>query len=226
MDIVYILEEEIKPDELRYSLRSVCENFPYDRVWFYGGCPDGLRPDRFVQFNQKGKTPWEKTTSTVKDICENDEISEDIWLFNDDFFINKKVTDVPYYYYDRMDRMIKGCEKNGKHQYGDANRKTRNILQRAGFDTLNYALHIPMRINREKGLAVIKRFPKASMFRSLYGNVYNVGGEERFDVKFEDNLPYNFTAMDFLSTSDESFRDGVIGRYIRERFCNTCRYEV
>ncbi len=44
-DVVYILKNDIKSDELRYSLRSVCESFPCRNVVFIGGCPNDITPD-------------------------------------------------------------------------------------------------------------------------------------------------------------------------------------
>ena len=44
-DIVYFVKNTEENEELVYSLRSVEKNFPYNRVWFFGGCPNGLKPD-------------------------------------------------------------------------------------------------------------------------------------------------------------------------------------
>lgn len=45
-DIVYILKNDVKPDEIRYSLRSIEQNLEHGNVWFFGGIPEGIRPDR------------------------------------------------------------------------------------------------------------------------------------------------------------------------------------
>ena len=95
-DIVYILKEDIGAEELRYSLRSVQANFPHRRVWFFCGCPDGITPDGYVRFKQTGRNKWQKSTSTFRKIAETDAVSDDFWLFNDDFFVMQKVIDLPY----------------------------------------------------------------------------------------------------------------------------------
>lgn len=75
-DIVYVLRNDIddSPEELRYSLRSL-ENFRYNKVWFAGGQPKFLRPDRALSIDQKGRNKWEKVCYTLRKICENEEIS-------------------------------------------------------------------------------------------------------------------------------------------------------
>ena len=44
-DIVYFVKNTEENEELIYSLRSVDKNFPFNKVWFFGGCPKGLTPD-------------------------------------------------------------------------------------------------------------------------------------------------------------------------------------
>ena len=90
-DIVYILKEDTPTDELRYSIRSVCENFPYNRIWFVGGKPNGITPDIYLHHVQKGETPWQKSTSSVYRVCQDKRLTEDFWLFNDDFFVMHKI---------------------------------------------------------------------------------------------------------------------------------------
>lgn len=228
-DIVYILKEDVKPDELRYSLRSVCENFPYNKVWFYCGKPQGITPDEYVPFAQKGVAVWQKTTSTVEAICKNNRITESFWLFNDDFYIMKPVEDMPTYYDRTLFRRIQQIEKKRggvPSLYSMQLRLTRDALQDYGYKTFNYAVHMPMLINRKKGLAVIRKYPKLAMFRSVYGNVYNVGGEQHKDVKIANKDIVPDEDCDFLSTGDTPMSETAVGRFIMERFPNRCKYEV
>lgn len=227
-DIVYILKQDVKPDELRYSLRSVCANFPYNKIWFYCGKPEGITPDEYVPFEQKGVMAWEKTTSTVKEICKNKQITADFWLFNDDFYIMKPVEDMPIYYDRTLFRRIQQIEKRrggAGSLYSMQLRRTRDALQDMGFKTFNYAVHMPMLINRKKGLAVIEQYPKLPMFRSVYGNVYNVGGEQHADVKIVQRDIKPKEDCDFLSTGDGELNDTEVGRFIMSRFPNKCKYE-
>ena len=227
-DIVYILKEDIQPEELRYSLRSVCKNFPHNRVVFYGGKPEGIEPDKWVNFKQRGVSVWEKTTSTVKAICEDNDITEDFWLFNDDFFIMKPVKDMPTYYDRTLFRRIQQIEKKrggSRSLYTYQLRITRDALQAEGYRTFNYAVHMPMLINRKKGLEVINKYPKLNMFRSVYGNVYKVDGRQHADVKISSKDEEPPKDCDFLSTADGDMSESKVGRFIMTQFPDKCKYE-
>ncbi len=227
-DVVYILKNNYSSEELRYSLRSVVENFPYRKIWFYGGKPDGIEPDEYVEYIQVGKTKWEKVNNTLRLICQNDEITEDFWLFNDDFFIMQKVTDLEPMYAGTLESRVKSIQskRNGRpSQYSIQLKGAARILKAEGYDTLNYALHVPMLINREKALQTLEKFNNCPMFRSLYGNHHSIGGCQVRDVKINDldKEPTGFEVL--LSTKDSSFNDGAVGRYIREQFAHKCKYE-
>ena len=228
-DIVYILKNDCKPDELIYSLRSVCKNFPYRKVWFYGGQPKGLKPDKAVEFAQDGLTKWDKVNNTIRAISLNDEITEDFWLFNDDFFVMQKVK--------KIDPMVGGTlwarAQKIERMYGGRDSKysarlkdTARILRDNGYDRLDYALHVPMLINREKALKTIDKFMGQPMFRSLYGNHHSIGGVITDDVKIQDEITMPTGNEIFLSTDDASFERGKVGEYIRNAFPDKCKYEI
>ena len=104
--------------------------------------------------------------------------------------------------------------------------KTLAALKADGKDRLDYAMHVPMLINRKKGLEVLQRFPSVPMFRSLYGNYWSIGGTLTNDVKITDNETVPGKDWRFVSTSDGSFENGCVGDYIRQTFKNPSRYEV
>ena len=87
-----------------------------------------------------------------------------------------------------------------------------------------------MLINRKKMLEVLDKFPNEPMSRALYGNYWEIGGESKHDMKIQ-RTQYKKSAQaikewDFVSTSDESFRNGNIGRYLRDMFNVKSRFEV
>lgn len=226
-DIVYILKSDIEPGELTYSLRSVGKNFPHGRVFFFCGCPNGLTPDYHVKFEQKGVSKWEKATSTYRKICETDEVSEDFWLFNDDFFILEKVTDLPYMYagtlQERVDDLV---QRRGISTYAMMLKATALTLQVSGCDTLDYALHVPMLLNKQKVIDTLDAFPNCPMFRSLYGNYNKVGGIKTTDVKIYDRTSLPKDGQTLLSTADTSFNLGKVGDYIKHKFTDKSRWEI
>lgn len=220
-DVVYILKKDVAPDELRYSLRSL-QNFPHGKVWFFSGCPEGLRPDRFVPFEQSGRQKWWMATSTYRAICETDEVTDRFWMFNDDFFILEKVEELPYMYNGHIADLV-GFARSRSPVYARRLRETRIELEKQGLDTLNYALHVPMLFEKTKVLEVLDAFPNCPMFRSLYGNYWKVGGIETKDVKV--STPNGLPDGPLCSTSDKSFREGAVGEFIRNRFNTPCKWE-
>ena len=231
-DIVYFVKDVAENEELRYSLRSVEENWRYKNVWFCGECPKGLKPDKLMAVKQVGLNKWEKVRNMIKQVCENDNISEDFWLFNDDFFVLKPMpVNVEPPYNGRLVPYVDGIEKRtgSANEYTIRLREAAKVLKDKGFDTLNYEVHKPILINRKKALEVLDYFSNTPAFRSLYGNYWKIGGEDKHDMKIR-IMHYNRMdavryAWDFVSTCDTSFADGEVGMFIREKFNKKSRFE-
>ena len=227
-DIVYLVKDGPKNEELRYSLRSVEKNFPCRKVWFYGGGPGYLAPDERVHLAQKKDTKWHNTTELIRQVCLNPDVTDDWWLFNDDFFIMKPYKGTEAIYDGDLYRRIVQVEnRNGMQSsvYSCNLRRTALELEDRNLGVVNYAVHMPMLINKEKALATIEEFPGCPMFRSLYGNHHRIGGVDMPDCKcgilgqaFDEEAA-------FLSTSDTTWIRGSIGEFIRERFKERCKYE-
>ena len=228
-DIVYFVREGRKNEELRYSLRSVEKNFAHNKVWLYGGCPDGIRPDHHVKVLQDQPTKWQNVRMMLEMACNNDEISEDFWLFNDDFFVLKPTDkEINYYDGDLYRRIVKveGRHNNTASSYTLRLRKTVQDLEDRGLGALNYAVHLPMLVNRKKALEVLQAFSDNPMFRALYGNYWKIGGENHADVKIAKTNIEVKPDMDYLSSQDSSFANGKVGEYIRKEFAEPSRWEV
>ncbi len=70
-DIVYMVKDSSPNEELRHSLRSVEKNWgPRGKVWFFGGCPEGLKPDGFVPAEMTMPGKWENTHRLMRLICD------------------------------------------------------------------------------------------------------------------------------------------------------------
>ena len=233
-DIVYFIKESQFNEELRYSLRSVEENFKYNRVWFYGGCPEGLMPDRLVKVKQTQPTKWEKVRAMLKQACENDEITEDFWLFNDDFFVLKPIDEnmQPLYNGTLYEQIVHVEGRHGERAttYTKRLRHLVKTLEDAKKGCLNYAVHKPILINRKKMLEVLGKFPDEPMTRALYGNYWAIGGVSRHDMKIMTidypKMKTVETKWDFVSTADDSFKIGVVGEFLKKRFDKRSRFEV
>ena len=226
-DIVYILKNDISSDEIRYSLRSVCENFPYRKIVFIGGCPEGIEPDLYIQHEQVGRNKWEKVRSSMIKILKCEDISEEFFLFNDDFYVlSPQSEDFINFADGTLDRRITEL----KQRLGRTSTYTRQLetiqtfLKRQHKDTVNFALHLPLLVNRFVALGLLTSYPQIDMFRSFYGNMAEIEYRSHKDVKIykNDEMP---KFDDYLSTCDDSFRDGAVGVFVRNRFNKPCKYE-
>ena len=227
-DIIYIVREGGN-EELRWSLRSVEKNFPHNHVWIFGGKPTGIAPFYFEPRQQQGEDKFWRIYNTFKEVIWDARLTEDIWLFNDDFFVMNKLKEPPHAIYDgTIQKRIEYVEKHtfGVHSYySDKLRELLAVLQKAGIDEpLNYETHTPMLINRTKAIITLEDYPETPLFRSIYGNINHIGGEERPDCKFfQERQPYPIG--DYVSTADESWQFDDIGREIRARFPEKSQFE-
>lgn len=232
-DVVYFVKDWPVNDELKYSLRSLEQNFTYNQVWFVGGCPDNLRPDKYFRASQEGPDKWNKVRNMIRKVCENKDITDDFWLFNDDFFILKYFAEgqlQPTYngqlrpYIERVERKIGGSD-----DFTERLATAEKALSAKGYTTLNYEVHKPILINKKKALEVLDKFPEVPAFRSLYGNYWKIGGVNKHDMKVKilnyGKLQLVKECWDFVSTDDQSFRRGNIGDFIREKFNRPSRFE-
>lgn len=226
-DIVYFIKDSPKNEELRYSLRSVEANWEYRDVWFYGGCPDDLCPDRRITKKQQGLNKWEKVRNMIREVCQNDEISEDFWLFNDDFFILSRgaIDLLPTFNGELIDYIESIMKRNHGSNSEYTMRLRATIKALDGLTTFNYEVHKPMLINRGKALEVLDKYPGTGGFRSLYGNYWQIGGIDRQDMKIKELSASDWEDWEFLSTSDKSFREGEVGKYLRDKFKEKSRFE-
>ena len=223
-DIVYFVKDTQVNEELRYSLRSL-KNFPHNKVWFYGGCPDGLKPDYRIEVEQDQPTKWQNIFKMFKLACGNKDITKNFWLFNDDFFVMKPIDyETNYYCGDLYKRVVTLEDKhNGITPYSQQLRYTLQDLESMGCTTINYALHTPMLINKKKGIE-LANIINGPMIRCYYGNYYKIGGTDHSDFKI-DSVTKTYKDGDFLSTNDKSFNNGAVGQQIRDIFKDKCGYE-
>lgn len=226
-DIVYILKANAPSEELRYSLRSIEKNMDHGKVWFYCGKPAGFEPDVYVPHVQQGGTKWERVRSSLFEVCKNDKISKQFWLFNDDFFVMQPMKDAKNYHRGLLADHIKDIEAR---RGGGSTAYTRNLraceqqLRDAGLTTLDYAIHIPMLVDRAKALEALQMFKRCPMFRSIYGNYAQIGGDFTKDFKTTDQNRVIDPADPFFSTSNRAFT-GFVLEQMQKLFPDPCKYE-
>ena len=226
-DIIYILQDELTTEELRYSLRSVEENMPHRYVWFIGGQPKGLKPDRAIRHQQTGANKWEKIKSSMLEACKADELTDDFYLFNDDFFVMQRIKGAFVNFADRTltDRIKEFEQENAwLNHYARSLVKTREELKCLGCSEINFDVHMPMMFNKHNVAETLKKCSSPQM-RSIYGNINKLPYKEHRDVKVYslDTVP---VLPDFLSTNDNTFTNGKVGQYIRATFTRPSRFET
>ena len=229
MDLVYICRDG-ENEELRYSIRSAVKNLPHDKIWVVGGKPDWYTGN-YISVSQT-KDKYRNARENLKAITKSEEISESFVLMNDDFYIVNKVSTIPYMHAKTLDDKIKSRDDQfSGNSYMNILRRTLLILsKKSTTPALDYELHVPM-IMEKKKLYSILRF--MGLWRSIYGNIFNVGGIEITDVKVYgesssfypssydmDNLKY-----DYLSSNDDSF-EIVKKKILDKRFRSKSIYEA
>ena len=227
MDIVYFVKDAQTNEELRYSLRSVEKNFPHRNVWFFGGKPRGLEPDKWMNIEQNEKTKWKNTSMLLRKACKSDGVSDSFVLFNDDFYVMQPIESLPYYSDGTLAERVN--ELKSRHTSGSTYITrlmiTEDLLNKRGLPTMNYALHVPMIIKKDEMLQTFDEFPGGEMWRSIYGNHHKKPVVHMKDCKVYNRADDPPTDTVFLSSADTSFRFGKIGAYVRCAFPDKCKYE-
>jgi hypothetical protein len=163
-------------------------------------------------------------------ICNSEEIPEDFVLMNDDFFIMKKIDRVENYYGGLLSvRCFEYSQKHARSTYTKRLFQTLKTLKRIGFlSPLDYELHVPMSVQKSK---LAKALEYGVLWRSVYGNLYNIGGTEISDVKIyfdgldqANNVFLNSNNVPFVSTEDRSF-SYVKQEYLHKKFPKPSKYE-
>jgi hypothetical protein len=229
MDFVYICKDGIN-EELRYSIRSVVESFPDSNIWVVGGKPDWYIGN-YIKVDQK-LTKYKNAFYNLKSITESNEISESFVLMNDDFYIIKKIDSIDNYHGGSLLEKINLYQKiNSNSGYTRKLLATyKKVLSLGIEDALDYELHVPMMMEKEKLKEVLKNQDQF-LWRSVYGNLFNVGGKEMQDVKVYTKGPlvlksYNLNRENhiYLSSADTSF-DLILDNILRSQFITKTKYE-
>lgn len=231
-DVVYIVREGDDNEELRYSLRSVAANLPHRNVVIAGYIPTWVKDVHAIPTNQATEvTKYGKAMINWRAAVNNDYVSQDFMLFNDDFYIMQPIEYLKHFNRGPLRNVMHEYESKGG-PYLNGMKRTSKLLYDLGInDQHSYALHIPMWLNKTKYKFLIGGLEAAGyqldgiQMRTLYGNFWKVGGEYHRDVKINSPDETPDPEAVFLSSLDESF-SGKVGDLIRERFNTKCKYEV
>ena len=202
-----------KSGELEYAIKS-CKNLKHGRIIVVGD-----KPELEVEHAKPFIVRW-GMLSAHHDVINKlsyiigTKLTDEFILMNDDFFVMQP-TDLRTYHRGTLANHIASRRLNDN--YTKTLVKTYDYLKSIGIEEpLSYELHTPMVLNkhklREMYEAIVPLISHSSVMltRSLYGNIYKIGGDFMDDVK-NPTVPIG---MMFISSSDATFK-GELGEYIR-----------
>ena len=153
-------------------------------------------------------------------------------LWNDDFFALRTPQHLDWYSNTICDYLCEHPKANVVYRNGCA--ATLDFLVDEGFlDPLSFELHIPLIVHKHVMLSalqnVIATQELASWKRSIYGNravdegLLHPVAREDVKVYVLDEEPDE--SQDWVSTNDQMFKRGAVGRYLRQTFSEPSVYE-
>ena len=228
VDFVYICKSGDN-EELRYSIRSVVNSFPDANVWLVGGKPDWYSGNH-IYVDQKHHK-YANAINNLNALCDSNEISNEFVLMNDDFFIIKKIDRIDQFYNGLLSEKIDKYTKiTGSSMYIKKLILTNTRLIDQGISKpYDYELHVPMVMQRDKLLPILKKYPSC-LWRSMYGNIHNVGGTQIEDVKVYTNPRHTARSNEittnsiFMSTEDQAFKM-MLDKVLIKMFPDKSKYE-
>lgn len=231
-DVVYVVGPGERP-WLRYSLRSVARNLPHRTVWIVGAVPRWVAPAAGRIFLDQPAIKWDAARQNFLTACRIPAVSDEFYLFNDDFFVMGPVETVPPMHRGRLRDQIDHFTRTGlRGPYLAGMKESYWTLARAGVaDPVSYDMHVPMLVDKRKWLAADRRATelrepnvRAKFSRTFYGNVNGIGGELTRDVKVT-SMVGALPPGPYASTDPTSWR-GMAGRMIKRTFPTPCEYEM
>jgi hypothetical protein len=228
MNFVYICRSG-ENEELRYSIRSVNYHYPEAKIWVVGDFPSWYDGD-YVRVKQT-ETKYRNALKNLTAIVNSPQIPENFILMNDDFYIIDKPNSLEYWHEGPL--IEKYYMYYDYYQSSSYTRKlfeTNSRLKRLGYkEAVSYELHVPFPVEKSKLARVLKY--EDLLWRSMYGNIFEVGGHKISDVKFYHEVKMNFKNYDyknphssFLSTDDSSF-EKIKKEILSKKFSKKTKYE-
>lgn len=208
MDYVYVCRAG-ENEELRYSLRSLTTNAPKANVWLVGNKPKWFTGNFISVKDTHNK--FQNIKNCMLAIAESDNISNDFISMHDDFFILKKINAFQIYHGGLLEKKIEEYSiLDRSSPYTRLLFNTYKRLKKLGYkDPIDYDIHVPIIMNKDNLKQALKH---PYLERSIYGNMFNIGGQEVTDVKIyngghliERSYDYLNNDFEFVSTTDGSF---------------------
>jgi len=233
MDIVYILGPGDRT-WLRWSLRSL-QNLPHDRVFVVGERPPFLSSSVHYLPVPRHPVKWRSAVANLRRACAEGDVSADFILMNDDFFITRPVPEIPTYHRGKITEVLADVRQRVKYfsKYQQGMEESRRVLgKHFGIaDPVSYSLHTPFVYNKYRLLETLdvsdqlrRRTVEATDTRTMYGNMWKIGGRKVRDVKLSRFFPSVTSDLPFRS-SDPWTWERPHTQFIRDMFPDPSPYE-
>lgn len=205
LDVIYPYKH-VESQELEYSVKSL-KNIKHKNVYVIGDSHNKVPVvTPASQFWSKFSTAHDQIAKYyhVKEL----ETSDKLLLMNDDFFILGKWTPENYNRGTLKDHI---SQRRTYDYYTKQLKSTENYLLSKGMTTVDYELHTPFLVERDKLIQAIEelipalKMRRVILLRSYYGNRFNIESTYREDVK----NPGSLEGMTLVSTSEKTFKDNI-----------------
>lgn len=214
-------------EELRYALRTWCKNLNFRHLLAVGGpFPTWFKPDKLINNPTHFPIMRQCHDSLVKALSD-DNLSDEVIIMMDDIFLTGRCGD----WQKNFNRgTLKAQIERTKTQtaYNRLVLQTNRYLEKLGFSApLSFEEHAPFICDRRELLDLLTEIEPICgnvLWRSLYGNIYDLDSEYRPDVKYRNSNDKISNTEKIVSTNERSWR-GAVGDAIQEWFPVQSKYE-
>jgi hypothetical protein len=187
VDIVCPVRPGDDNKSLRLAIRSWESHLTFDRIWIVGHKPAWLAGVEHIPGNPTNNGHANVYTNMLI-ASQHPDVSSTYLAVNDDFFVTAPTVPEVFHRCTLTEHLNIPRVKRGGW-WKDSLEITRVCLQAHGIaEPLSYELHVPLPVNKAAMTQTLEQFQYVTpdnppQWRSLYGNLHNIGGTQRADVK-------------------------------------------
>ena len=227
-DIIYPVRPGDNNEELRYSLRSLTTNYPHHgNVWIVGHKPSWVTGANYIPGNN-ANSPQANLWHNIHTACRHPDISDNIVVMNDDFYITQPVDKIPVLYRGTLADHIKLPRvQRGEQWWRESLKTTLAALREHGHaNPLSYELHTPYPCDKTQMADTLHKFRHVTpenppQWRTLHGVTHNIPATQHEDGKAYRPGPIS---QPYHSTDDRTYR--YFRGQLQEMFPRPSPYEV
>lgn len=232
-DLLYLVGHESAwgdTEELRLSLRSVCQHLPHRNVMVVGHRPVWLQEVKHLPVGDRFEHPVRNTLAKLEAAVRSDLLGDRFVLMNDDFLVLRPVQELQHHTTGLMCHTI-AAGIPGTAAYHTPFQTTYDALINAGIhDPFNYETHHPLPMCKAGVRAMLSKFGGGGhlyAWRSAYANWQpsELNTTICMDVKVRGSFSIPGPSQGYLSLSNDTHQDGLFRAWARARFSVPSPYE-